>query len=235
MRPDFGGCYKFFGNERLLEEVNATLISLVPKVATPSKDSKYRPIACCNVLYKCISKILTNRIRKALKGLVDENQSAFISGRQIQDNIMLAQEFLKGYNHKARPKRCSFTIDVQKAYDTIKIQLRYLGVLLITRSLGIKQCKFLVDIIKSRVHDWRSKSLSFVERLQLIMAVLASTQVYWSFVFLIPKTMIKDINKVLKSFLWSQDETSKGKVKIAWSSVSKPKNKGGLGIKNLSS
>nr|GEZ34524.1 hypothetical protein [Tanacetum cinerariifolium] len=38
------------------DEINATVISLVPKVAAPSKVSDYRPIACCNVIYKIISK-----------------------------------------------------------------------------------------------------------------------------------------------------------------------------------
>nr|GEW66201.1 hypothetical protein [Tanacetum cinerariifolium] len=44
----------FFLNGKLLKEVNATVISLVPKVATPCKVSEYRPIACCNVIYKII-------------------------------------------------------------------------------------------------------------------------------------------------------------------------------------
>ncbi|GKD20676.1 RNA-directed DNA polymerase, eukaryota, reverse transcriptase zinc-binding domain protein, partial [Tanacetum coccineum] len=42
----------FLNNGKLLGEVNATLISLVPKVTQPAKISEFRPIACCNVLYK---------------------------------------------------------------------------------------------------------------------------------------------------------------------------------------
>ncbi|GJW15973.1 RNA-directed DNA polymerase, eukaryota, reverse transcriptase zinc-binding domain protein [Tanacetum coccineum] len=80
---------EFFQTGKLLGEVNATLISLIPKLNTPNKVSDYRPIACCNVIYKCISKILTNRIKRILGKLVDENQCAFIPGRQITDNILL--------------------------------------------------------------------------------------------------------------------------------------------------
>ncbi|GJY15340.1 RNA-directed DNA polymerase, eukaryota, reverse transcriptase zinc-binding domain protein [Tanacetum coccineum] len=54
---------EFFNTGKFLGEMNATLISLVPKVSTQNKVSDYRPIACCNVVYKCISKILTDRIK----------------------------------------------------------------------------------------------------------------------------------------------------------------------------
>nr|GFA32562.1 hypothetical protein [Tanacetum cinerariifolium] len=53
---------EFFQNGKLLGEINATLIALVPKIDTPDKLFGFRPIACCNVLL-CISKILTNRIK----------------------------------------------------------------------------------------------------------------------------------------------------------------------------
>ncbi|GJR72292.1 RNA-directed DNA polymerase, eukaryota, reverse transcriptase zinc-binding domain protein [Tanacetum coccineum] len=85
----------FFLNGKLLGEVNATRISLVPKIPTPDRVSDFRPIACCNVLYKCISKILTSRIKGVLGSLVGENQSGFIEGRQITDNILLSQELFK--------------------------------------------------------------------------------------------------------------------------------------------
>lgn len=88
---------EFFNSGKLLGELNATLISLVPKIPTPNKVSDFRPIACCNVLYKCISKVITNRIKGVLGKIVNENQSAFIVGRQITDNILFAQELLRGY------------------------------------------------------------------------------------------------------------------------------------------
>ncbi|GJV64974.1 RNA-directed DNA polymerase, eukaryota, reverse transcriptase zinc-binding domain protein [Tanacetum coccineum] len=79
----------------------------------------YWPITCCNVLYKCISKILTNRIKDGLSKVISLNQSAFIPGRHIQDNILISQELLNGYNRKNGAKRCVMKIDIQKAYDTV--------------------------------------------------------------------------------------------------------------------
>ncbi|GJX60481.1 hypothetical protein Tco_0291871 [Tanacetum coccineum] len=87
---------EFFTNGRLLGEINSTLIVLVLKIETPNKISDFRPIACCNVLYKCISNILINKIKNGLSKAVSINQSAFILGRHVQDNILLTQELLRG-------------------------------------------------------------------------------------------------------------------------------------------
>ncbi|GJY36038.1 RNA-directed DNA polymerase, eukaryota, reverse transcriptase zinc-binding domain protein [Tanacetum coccineum] len=108
-----------FHKGEILSEINSTVIALVPKIQTPAKVSDYRPIACCNVIFKCISKILTERIKMSLKKLVSQNQSAFIPSRQIQDNILISQELLKMYERKGGPKRVALKIDLQKAYDTI--------------------------------------------------------------------------------------------------------------------
>ncbi|GJV82770.1 RNA-directed DNA polymerase, eukaryota, reverse transcriptase zinc-binding domain protein [Tanacetum coccineum] len=68
---------------------------------------------------KLLGEILTNRIKSILNQIVDDNQSAFVPGRAITDNILLTQELLKGYNCINGPKRCSFKIDIQKDYDTV--------------------------------------------------------------------------------------------------------------------
>ncbi|GJX36031.1 RNA-directed DNA polymerase, eukaryota, reverse transcriptase zinc-binding domain protein [Tanacetum coccineum] len=383
---------QFFDTRKLLGEVNATVISLVPKIKTPNKVSDYRPIACCNVIYKCISKILTNKMKSVLRKLVDENQSAFIAGRQITDNILLAHELLRGYNRKSSRKKCAFKIDLQKAYDTInwdflgkslsgfgfhskwikwvmtcittakftinvngdivgyfnggrglrqgdpiapylftlvmevlnllmkkniieavnfryhfgckrqkithiyfvddlmvfcngdislakvikrtleefsgisglkpnmqkstvffggmnvmeqnnilkiipffvgKFPMKYLGVPLIKIQLNVSECKPLVEKVEKKILDWKNRALTYAGRLQLIASVLSSMQMYWALVFLIPKTVINEINKLLKRFLWCQGELIKGKAKVLWDSICKPKDQGGLGLKDL--
>ncbi|GJW39768.1 hypothetical protein Tco_0065613 [Tanacetum coccineum] len=110
---------EFFDNGQLLKEVNHTFLALIPKVSTPLKVTDYRPISCCNVLYKCISKIITNRIIDGLKEIVSENQSAFIPGRRISDNILITQELMHNYHRNRGPPRCAFKVDIQKAYDTV--------------------------------------------------------------------------------------------------------------------
>ncbi|GKC91580.1 RNA-directed DNA polymerase, eukaryota, reverse transcriptase zinc-binding domain protein [Tanacetum coccineum] len=109
----------FFINGKLLGKINATMIAQVPKLEVPNKVSEFRPIACCNVIYKSIIKILTNRIKNGLQKVVNMNQSAFIPSGHIQDNILIAQELLKGYKRKNGARRCALKIDIQKAYDTV--------------------------------------------------------------------------------------------------------------------
>ncbi|GKC44614.1 RNA-directed DNA polymerase, eukaryota, reverse transcriptase zinc-binding domain protein [Tanacetum coccineum] len=72
---------EYFRSGKLLGEINATLISLVPKMKAPTKVSDYRPTACCNVVYKIISKVLTIRLKNVLCRIISQSQSAFIPGR----------------------------------------------------------------------------------------------------------------------------------------------------------
>ncbi|XP_020261656.1 uncharacterized protein LOC109837719 [Asparagus officinalis] len=109
----------FFRNGKLLGSINSTAITLVPKVQCPKTPADFRPIACCNCLYKFISKVLANRIKSVIGYLVDEAQSAFIKGRQIFRNISLAHELVKNYKRKHISPRVMLNIDIKKAFDTI--------------------------------------------------------------------------------------------------------------------
>nr|GEV20684.1 hypothetical protein [Tanacetum cinerariifolium] len=110
---------EFFTNGRLLKELNHTIIALIPKVNAPARVNDYRPISCCNVIFKCVSKIIANRLNNSLKKLVSPNQSAFVLGRSISDNILLTQEIMHNYHLDCGVPRCAFKVDIQKAYDTV--------------------------------------------------------------------------------------------------------------------
>lgn len=114
-----------------------------------------------------------------------------------------------------------------------KLPVKYLGVPLITKRLSLIDCKQLVDKVKAKVGDWKNKFLSYAGRAQLIASVLSFMQLFWASVFLIPKSTVNDIEKVFKGFLWCQGELTRGKAKIEWNKVCKPKNQGGLGLKSL--
>ncbi|XP_062096263.1 uncharacterized protein LOC133802047 [Humulus lupulus] len=106
-------------NGRLLKEINATIVTLIPKLVCPESMSDYSPIACCNVIYKIASKIICKRLQEFLTGIISENQSDFVKGRQIAHNIMICQDMVWGYDRSRAKSTCLFKIDLQKAYDML--------------------------------------------------------------------------------------------------------------------
>lgn len=68
---------------------------MIPKSDQAQSVGDFGPIACCNVIYKVISKVLSNRLSPVSDSIVDKSQSAFIEGRLISDNIHLAEQFLR--------------------------------------------------------------------------------------------------------------------------------------------
>ncbi|KAJ9536716.1 hypothetical protein OSB04_un000101 [Centaurea solstitialis] len=382
----------FFYRGRLARQVNHTAICLLPKHANASKVTDFRPISLCTVLYKCIAKIISWRIKESLDFLVSPNQSAFIPGRRISDNIMMAYELVQGYDRQNGPPRCSFKIDIQKAYDSVDwcflctildrmgfhpimrhwimelvattsfsimvngdshgffkgergirqgcplspylftlvmeafsaifmhkvmtdqrfafhrgceglslthlcfaddlmvfargdvgsvvvlkevlaefgsisglkpslaksavyfsnvdpdtqhsilqvlsfqvgtLPFRYLGVPLSSKKLVVADFAILVDKVRSRILNWKSKFLSFGGRLQLIKSVLESLQLYWMAIVTFPTSITHTIEKLFRDFLWAHGNSSRGKVKVSWEVVCKPKLAGGLGLKRL--
>ena len=84
----------YLNSATLLEHLNHTFITLIPKKKNPEYASEFRPISLCNVLYKIFSKVLANRLKKILPNIITENQSAFTKSRLISDNILVAFESL---------------------------------------------------------------------------------------------------------------------------------------------
>ncbi|GAA0160314.1 hypothetical protein LIER_16896 [Lithospermum erythrorhizon] len=99
--------------------VNASIISLIPKTDHPETMKEYRPIACCNVLYKYTSKVLMARMAPLLDNLISKHQSAFVGGRLITDNIMLMQDLISNYHKDQGKPRFDVKVDLMKAYDMV--------------------------------------------------------------------------------------------------------------------
>lgn len=99
---------------------NSSLVTLIPKFKISNMIKDYRPISCCTIVYKIISKIMDNRLGKVLNNIIHQSQATFMPGHYLQDHILLAYELIKGYNIKGRPHRCMIQMDFQKAYDSVK-------------------------------------------------------------------------------------------------------------------
>ncbi|GKE14576.1 hypothetical protein Tco_1422153, partial [Tanacetum coccineum] len=114
-----------------------------------------------------------------------------------------------------------------------ELPIKYLGVPLISSRLLNKDCKVLAEKAKSRIGDWKNKSLSFVGRLQLCKSVISSMHIYWASVLAIPKGIILDIQNLKHGFLWCNGDYKRGKAKVAWVDICLPLSEGGLGLRSL--
>ncbi|XP_060210448.1 uncharacterized protein LOC132637368 [Lycium barbarum] len=108
----------FFRNDKLLKQLNTTNIALIPKIPGPEFASQFRPISCCNVLYKCITKMICMRLKSVVDHFVADNQSAFVQGRFMLHNVLICHDLLRHYNRQTTP-RCLMKIDLRKAYDMV--------------------------------------------------------------------------------------------------------------------
>ncbi|XP_074306260.1 uncharacterized protein LOC141641499 [Silene latifolia] len=111
---------EYFVSGQLLRQVNSTTLTLIPKKARPVNVADFRPIACCNVLYKIIYKVLCNRLATVLPSIVCESQSAFIQGRDIVDNILICHDLVRLYKRRTCSPRSIMKIDLKKAYDSVE-------------------------------------------------------------------------------------------------------------------
>lgn len=115
----------------------------------PISVNDFKLISLCNVIYKIISKVLANRLKKVLHDIISSTQSAFIPGRLITDNIMVA--FVVLHTMKTKQKggigNKALKLDMSKAYD--KIEWRYLEVIMKKMGFEEKLIKLIMRCVNS--------------------------------------------------------------------------------------
>jgi hypothetical protein len=110
-------------NSRVIPEGwNNTTIVLIPKVANPELITQFRPISFCNVIYKVIAKLLASRLKNLLAEIIYPTQSAFVPGRLINGNFLVAFECYHSIKDKRQGSRgiCAVKLDMHKAYDRVE-------------------------------------------------------------------------------------------------------------------
>ncbi|CAN1154403.1 Putative ribonuclease H protein At1g65750 [Linum perenne] len=272
-----------------------------------------------------------------LPDVISKTQSAFVKGRSIGDNILMAHELVNGYHQKHISPRCAIKIDLRKAFDSVnlsyvlntmlamgfpekfvdwirgclssvmlsagvnggsvgyfqgvkglrqgdplspglfvismeglhcfisrvvemkkipfhpmckkgirqaiydqtgftegKLPVWYLGVPLVSGKIKSKDCEVLIAKITSKIRGWNVRTLSYAGRLQLVKSVLSTMSQFWMAIFLLPKSIIKAVEKICNDFLWKVSEGERKKAKVAWPKLTFLKSEGRLDIKDLS-
>ncbi|KAK5786060.1 hypothetical protein PVK06_040687 [Gossypium arboreum] len=113
-----------FAGNKMKDDLNNTLIVLIPKKDRPEDFSEFRPISLCSVLYKLVMKVIANRFKVVFPNYITPEQVGFISGRNISDNIIIAQEVIHSMRSgKTGKKLMAIKFDLEKAYDRISWEL----------------------------------------------------------------------------------------------------------------
>ncbi|KAH1065446.1 hypothetical protein J1N35_030433 [Gossypium stocksii] len=115
-------CLSILRGESQLQDINRTRIVLLPKVEKLRFLSQSRPISLCTVIYKIVAKVVVNRMSTILGDVIDEAQWAFIPGRLISDNVLIAYDILHSLKQKKTGNAGNFALklDMSKAYDRVE-------------------------------------------------------------------------------------------------------------------
>ncbi|WOH14253.1 hypothetical protein DCAR_0933770 [Daucus carota subsp. sativus] len=206
-------------------DFNNTNLVLIPKKVGANCMKDFRPIALCNVLYKILAKVLGNRLKIILPDLISETQSAFVPGRSITDNVLIAFEVIHHMKrkHGGGEGGVALKLDISKAYDRVDW-----------------------NFLKHRM-----RSMGFCNRWINWIMMCASTVSYEVCVNgssvgpITPKrglrqgdplspTLCQEIERMLNNFWWnSGNGGNKGIRWLSWDSLSSPKCKGGLSFRNM--
>ncbi|XP_060202996.1 uncharacterized protein LOC132631439 [Lycium barbarum] len=109
----------FFEGKNLTRFYTHSCLALISKIDTSTSFSELRPISLSNFTNKIISKILAIRLNHFFPKLISENQSGFVTGRSITDNVMLTQEIIHGISKKNKGGNVVLKLDMAKSYDRL--------------------------------------------------------------------------------------------------------------------
>ncbi|XP_058742267.1 uncharacterized protein LOC131614725 [Vicia villosa] len=175
--------------------INDTNICLIPKGVNPISMKDFRPISLCNVVYKIVLKALANRLKVLLDKCVSEEQSAFVEGRSILNNAMIATEII--HTLEKKDERANLT------------EVRYLMSLLDTYAAAAGE---EINLTKSEVLFSHNLSLPAQEDLANIMGVrhVLGTGKYLGLSSMIGRSK-KAIFSFIKNHIWNRINSWKGR------------------------
>ncbi|XP_062115688.1 uncharacterized protein LOC133829876 [Humulus lupulus] len=110
--------------------------------------------------------------------------------------------------------------------------LKYLGVPMRPTKWRHEDCDIILQKIILRLISWSSRHLSYAGRMQLIHSVLFGLRNYWISIFILPQSVVKEIEKLCRSFLRGSAGMRSKPHLASWEKVCLPKAYGGLGFRD---
>ncbi|XP_071713091.1 uncharacterized protein [Rutidosis leptorrhynchoides] len=111
--------------------------------------------------------------------------------------------------------------------------IEYLGIPIALSCNKISMWDSIIKKIKKKLAGWKGRCLSFGGRLVMVNAVIYNLPLHYMSIYKAPISVIKQLERLRRNFLWSGDCLKKKPCLVKWDSVCLPKELGGLGITPL--
>lgn len=111
--------WESFHSKKMIRALNSTFLVIIPKKEGANQLKFFRPIALHNVVYKIITKLITERLKVCLPSIISEEQGGFVASRQILDGVVVASKVIHSMV-TSKEKLMFIKLDMAKAYDGIK-------------------------------------------------------------------------------------------------------------------
>lgn len=108
---------------------------------------------------------------------------------------------------------------------------KYLGFPLIQGRVKMAHFNFIIDKIKGRLAEWKGKLLNKAGRITLAKSVITSMPIYLMQNMWLPNATCMQIDKIVRQFIWGNQETGGSWNLINWNMVTRPRINGGLGVR----
>lgn len=93
---------EFHVNDKIVKGMNYSFLNLISKKKSPAKISDFRPISLVRCIYKFLSNVLGNTLKKEIDTLISKNQIALIFRRQMLDGTIVANEIVEYTRRKKK-------------------------------------------------------------------------------------------------------------------------------------
>ncbi|XP_070032252.1 uncharacterized protein [Nicotiana tomentosiformis] len=141
----------FYGGAPLPKSITHTNLVFLPKKPRVQTFSDLRPISLSNFINKVLSRVIHDKLEQFLPSLICPNQSRFVKGRSIFENILLTQEIVADIRLRGKPANVIIKLDMAKAYD--RVSWKYL--LHIIRRMGFAE-RFINMVWNMVSNNWYS-------------------------------------------------------------------------------